>query len=45
MNVPRIDTNFQFRTLRSRNIPYDTKHRQIDRKTSRGQKLDIPPRL
>ena len=44
MNVPPVDTNFQFRTLRSRNIPYDKRHRQVDRQTSRGQKPDIPPR-
>ena len=44
MNMPPVDKNFQFRTLRSRNIPYDTRHRQIDRQTSRGQEPDIPPR-
>ena len=32
------------RTLRSRNISYDTRHRQIDKQTSRGQKPNIPPR-
>ena len=44
MNVPSVDNNLLIRTLRSRNIPYDTRHRQIARKTSRGQKPNIPPR-
>ena len=39
-----VDTSYQFRTLRNRNIPCDTKHRQMDRKTSRVQKPDVPPR-
>ena len=29
-NVPAVDNYLQIRTLRIRNIPYDTKHRQID---------------
>ena len=44
MNMPPVDTNYQFRILRNRNIPCDTRHRQIDRQTSRGQKSDISPR-
>ena len=44
MNMPPVDTNFQSRTLRSRNIPYDTRNIQINRHTSKGQKPDIPPR-
>ena len=44
MYVPLVDTSFQFRTLRSRNILCDTRDKQIDRQTSRGQKPDIPPR-
>ena len=31
VNVPPVDTNFQFRTIRSRNIPYDTRNRTNDR--------------
>ena len=42
--MPPVDTNFQFETLRSRNVPHDARHRHIDRQTSRGQKPDIPPR-
>ena len=44
MNVLQVDTNFQLRALWSRNIPYDTRYRQIDRQTSRLQKPNIPPR-
>ena len=43
MNVPIVETNFQFRTLRNRIYPM-TLDRQIDRQTNRGQKPDIPPR-
>ena len=41
INVPPVDNNLQIRTLRTRNIPYDTRHRQTDRQTSRGQKPNI----
>ena len=44
MNMPPADINFQFRTLRSRNISYGTRNRQIDRQTNKGQKSDIPSR-
>ena len=44
MNEPPLDTNFQFRTLWSRHIPYDMRYRQVDRQTNRGQKPDTPPR-
>ena len=44
MNVPPVDNNFYVRTLRSRNIIYDIRHRQIDNQTNTGQKPDIPPR-
>ena len=44
MKVHQVDISFQFRTLRSRNIPHDTRNRQIDRQISIGQKSDIPPR-
>ena len=41
INVPPVDNNCQIRTLKSRNIPNDARHRQLDRQTSRGQKPDI----
>ena len=44
INVPPVDNNFHIRTLQNRNIPYDTRHRQMDRQTSRGQKSNIPLR-
>ena len=44
MNVPPVDTNFQFRALWSRNIPYDTSYIEIDGQTSNRQKTNIPPR-
>ena len=44
INVPPVDTNFQFRTLWGRTITYYMRHRQIDRQTSRGQKPINPPR-
>ena len=44
MDVLPVDTNFQFRTLRSRNIPCDMRKRPNDRQMSNGQKPDIPPR-
>ena len=44
INVPPVDDNLQIRTLISRNIPYDIRHRQIDRQTSRRQKPNIPSR-
>ena len=31
MNVPPVDDNLQIRTLRSRNIPYDIRHKHIDK--------------
>ena len=43
MNVPQVDNSLWIRTLRSRNIPCDTWHRQIDRQTIRGQKPNIHP--
>ena len=43
MNVPPIDTNFQFQTLMSRNIPPDTRNGLNDRQTS-NNRPDIPPR-
>ena len=30
MNIPPVDNNQYVRTLRSRNIPYDIRHRQMD---------------
>ena len=42
--VPPVYTNFQLRTLSSRNTLCDTGNRQIDKQTSKGQKPDIPPR-
>ena len=42
MNVPPVDNNLQVRTLRNKNIPYDIRHRQIDKLTGRGQKPNIP---
>ena len=44
MNVPPVDNNLQIKTLGSRNIPYDTIHRWIDRQSSREQKPNIHPR-
>ena len=44
MNVPPVDTDFQFRTLQSRHIPYDMRYRQVDIETNRGQKPDTQPR-
>ena len=41
---PTITSLLPGKELRSRNIPYDTRQRQIDRQTSRGQKPDIPLR-
>ena len=43
MNVPQVDSNLHVRTLRSRNIAYDIRHRQIDNQTARREKLNIPP--
>ena len=44
MNIPSVDNNLYVRTLRSRNIPYDIRHRQTDKQNNRGQKLHIPTR-
>ena len=41
MNVPPVETNFQFRTLRNWNIPYDIRNRPNDRKTSKREKPDV----
>ena len=45
MNIPPADNNLYGRILRSVNIPYDIRHKQMDNKNSRGQKPNIPPRL
>ena len=44
MNVPPVDENLYIKALRSGNIPYDTRHRQLDSQNSRGQRPKIPPR-
>ena len=44
MNVPPVDNNLYVKMLKSRNIPYDIRHRQMDNQNSRGQKPNIPPR-
>ena len=42
INVPPVDENLQVRSLRNRNIPYDT--RPIDKLNSKTKNLDTPPR-
>ena len=42
LNLPPVDHNLDVKTLRSRSIPYDIRHRQIHNQTGRGQKVNIP---
>ena len=44
MNAPVVDKDLSVRTLRSGNILYDIRHRQIDSQNSRGLKPNIHPR-
>ena len=44
MNVPPVDANLYVKSLRNRDIPYDTRCRLFDNQNSKTKKLDIPPR-
>ena len=44
MTTPTIGSNLYVRTLRSRNIPYETRNRQITIKIVGRQKPNISPR-
>ena len=44
MNVPLVDKNLHLRSLRNRDILYDTRLSTFDNQNSKTKKHDIPPR-
>ena len=44
MNVPPADKNLYVRSLRKRNIPYDTRLSTFDNQNSKTKKPDMSPR-
>ena len=45
MIIPPVDNNLYVCALKGRNIPYDTRQKQLNRQNNRGkQKCNIPPR-
>ena len=43
MNVPLVDENLYVRSLRNRDIPYDTRPSTYDSQNRKTKKPDIPP--
>ena len=42
MKVPLVHENLQIRSLRNRNIPYDTRPGPFDNQNSKTKRPDIP---
>ena len=43
MNVQQVDKNHYARALRSRNMPYNIRQRELNNQNDRVQKPNIPP--